>query len=188
MSIVTTLIRPGRAALLQYVAALQGGWSPANVAGDAVARAHLSAIERDADAFLDSLHDPEAQGAPIMLPDGSSVKRLPAYTRWIWDGEFCGAIHLRWQVGTDELPAHVLGHIGYAVVPGKRGQGVATRALGLLLPEARAVGLRHVELTTDPENVASQRVIIANGGVLMGGFRKEAAYGVDETVRFRIDL
>lgn len=184
----TRLVRPGREALEAYVAALRGGWSPANVAGDAVVRAHLAAIERDADAFLDSLHDPEARGAPISLPDGSSVPRLPGYTRWIWDGVFCGAVHLRWQVGTDDLPPHVLGHIGYAVVPGKRGQGHATRALGLLLPEARALGLRHVELTTDPENVASQRVIIANGGVLLGGFRKEAAYGAAEGLRFRIML
>ena len=185
---MTRLIRPGRAALDDYVAALRGGWSPANVAGDAVVRAHLAAIEHDADAFLDSLHDPEARGAPITLPDGSSVKRLPGYTRWIWDGAFCGAIHLRWQAGTDDLPAHVLGHIGYAVVPGKRGQGHATRALGLLLPEARAVGLRHVELTTDPENVASQRVITTNGGVLVGSFRKEAAYRGEEGLRFRIAL
>ena len=185
---MTALVRPGRAALDGYVAALRSGWSPANVAGDAVVRAHLAAIERDADAFLDSLHDPEARGAPIALPDGSTVPRLPGYTRWIWDGEFCGAVHLRWQAGTDALPAHVLGHIGYAVVPGKRGQGHARRALGLLLPEARAVGLRHVELTTDPENVASQRVIVANGGMLLGGFRKEAAYGGADGLRFRINL
>ncbi|MEO3473215.1 GNAT family N-acetyltransferase [Roseomonas sp. CAU 1739] len=185
---MTTLIRPGRAALAGYVAALRGGWSPANVAGDAVVRAHLAAIERDADAFLDSLHDPQARGAPISLPDGTSVPRLPAFTRWIWDGEFCGAIHLRWQTGTDALPAHVLGHIGYAVVPGKRGQGHATRALALLLPEARALGLRHVELTTDPENVASQRVITANGGLLLGCFRKDAAYGAAQALRFRIVL
>ena len=185
---MTALVRPGRAALDGYVAALRSGWSPANVAGDAVVRAHLAAIERDADAFLDSLHDPEARGAPIALPDGSTVPRLPGYTRWIWDGEFCGAVHLRWQAGTDALPAHVLGHIGYAVAPGKRGQGHATRALGLLLPEARAVGLRHVELTTDPENVASQRVIVANGGMLLGGFRKEAAYGGADGLRFRINL
>jgi predicted acetyltransferase len=185
---VTALIRPGPAALAQYVAALQAGWSPANVSGDAVIRAHLAAIARDAEDFLDSLHDPQARGAPITLPDGSSVKRLPGYTRWIWDGDFCGAIHLRWQTGTDALPPHVLGHIGYAVVPSKRGQGHATRALALLLPEARAVGLRHVELTTDPANVASQRVITANGGVLVGSFRKEAPYGDDDAVRFRIRL
>jgi len=185
---MTTLIRPCRDALPEYVAALQGGWSPANVAGDAVIKAHLAAIARDADAFLASQHDPEARGAPITLPDGSTVKRLPAFTRWIWDGGFCGAIHFRWQNGTEDLPAHVLGHIGYAVVPWKRGQGHATRALAVLLPEARAVGLRHVDLTTDPDNAASQKVITANGGMLVGRFRKEAAYGGEEGLRFRIPL
>lgn len=185
---MTALIRPGREALAAYVAALESGWSPANVAGDAVIRAHLAAIARDADAFLASQHDPEARGEPITLPDGSTVSRLPAFTRWIWDGAFCGAIHFRWQNGTEDLPPHVLGHIGYAVVPWKRGQGHATRAVALLLPEARAVGLRHVELTTDPDNAVSQRVITANGGVLLGRFRKEAAYDGEEGLRFLILL
>lgn len=182
------LIRPGRDALVAYRAALVAGWSPANVSGDAVRRAHLAAIESDADAFLDSLHDPAAKGPPIALPDGSTVPRLPGYTRWIWDGDFCGAIHLRWQIGTEALPPHVLGHVGYAVVPWKRGRGYATRALSLLLPEARAVGLLHVELTTDPDNLVSQQVITANGGVLVERFRKGAAYDDADGIRFRIPL
>ena len=33
-----------------------------------------------------------------------------------------------------------------------------------MLGEARAVGLPFVEITTDPDNIASQRVITANGG------------------------
>ncbi|MBR0652381.1 GNAT family N-acetyltransferase [Roseomonas terrae] len=185
---MTQLIRPSRDALDAYVAALEAGWSPANVGGDAVPRAHLAAIRQDADAFFAGLHDPEARGAPISLPDGSTVPRLPAFTRWIWDGAFCGAIHLRWQNGTDELPPHVLGHVGYTIVPWKRGHGHATRALALLLPEARAVGLRHVDLTTDPGNAASQRVITANGGLLVGRFTKDAAYGNAEELRFRIGL
>ncbi len=185
---MVALIRPDRGALGVYRAALATGWSPANVSGDAVRRAHLAAIGRDADAFLDSLHDPDAKGPPIALPDGSLVPRLPGYTRWIWDGDFCGAIHLRWQPGTDALPPHVLGHVGYAIVPWKRGRGYATRALAFLLPEARAVGLRHIELTTDPGNLVSQRVITANGGVLVGRFGKGAAYDDAEGLRFRIAL
>ena len=55
----------------------------------------------------------------------------------MWDGEFCGSIGFRWQPGTSTLPPYVLGHIGYAVVPWKRGRGYATQALALLLPEAR---------------------------------------------------
>ena len=185
---MVALIRPDRGALGAYRAALETGWSPANVSGDAVLRAHLAAIEGDADAFLDSLHDPAAKGPPITLPDGGTVPRLPGYTRWIWDGAFCGAIHFRWQEGTEELPPHVLGHIGYAVVPWMRGRGHATRALTLLLPEARALGLRHVDLTTDPDNVASQRVILANGGTLLEAFRKATAYDDAEGLRFRIAL
>lgn len=116
------------------------------------------------------------------------MPRLPGYRRWLWDGEFCGAIGLRWQPGTPALPPTCLGHIGYSVVPWKRGRGYATRALGLLLPEARREGLPYVELTTDAANVASRRVIEANGGVLVETFHKPAAHGGAEALRFRIAL
>ena len=93
--------------------------------------------------------------------------------RWLWDGEFCGQIGFRWQPGTEALPPHCLGHIGYAVVPWKRQRGYATRALALLLPEVRKEGLAYVELTTDPDNLPSQKVITGNGGVLVERFAKE---------------
>jgi predicted acetyltransferase len=82
----------------------------------------------------------------------------------------------------------VLGHIGFAVEPWKRGQGCATAALRLMLPEAKAKGLAHVELTTLPENVASQRVILANGGRYVKTFDKSPHYGGGQTLLFRIDL
>jgi predicted acetyltransferase len=122
----------------------------------------------------------------VTLPDGSQVTRLPGITRWIWDGEFCGSINLRWQHGTSALPSYVLGHIGFSVVPWKRRRGYATRALALLLPEARALGLDYVELTAAPDNIASQKTIVANDGKLIEHFRKDAAYGGDEGLRFRI--
>jgi hypothetical protein len=50
-------------------------------------------------------------GEVLTLPDGSQVPRLPSYRRWLWDGELCGSIGFRWQVGTSALPPHVLGHI-----------------------------------------------------------------------------
>lgn len=132
--------------------------------------------------------DEKAEGGPVTLPDGSVVPRLPGFSRWIWDGEFCGAIQFRWQPGGAELPAHVLGHIGYSVVPGKRGAGHATRALALLLPEVRARGLPYVTLTTDPANIASQKVIRACGGELVERFTKPAAFGGTTGLRFRIML
>ena len=83
-------------------------------------RRGLARIAADAPAFLASLVDREAAGDPITLRDGTKVPRLPGYRRWLWDGEFCGSIGFRWQRGTEALPPHCLGHIGYAVVPWKR--------------------------------------------------------------------
>ena len=182
------LRKPSLDALPQYAAALERGWSPDNVRGRAAAEEQLARIAEEPEAFVASQDDPEGKGPPVKLPDGSEVQRLPGYYRWIWDGEFCGTVGFRWAPGTAELPPHVLGHLGYAVVPWKQGRGYATRALGLILPEARALGLPYVELTTDPDNVPSQRVIEANGGILVGCFRKPAAYGATDGLRYRITL
>jgi len=182
------LVVPALPYLGSYAASLRRGWSPDNVRIEEAPREELAAIDRDAVAFVGSLDDPEAKGAPITLPDGTTVPRLPGYRRWMWDGEFCGSINFRWQPGTAALPAHCLGHIGYAVVPWKRRQGYASRALAMLLPEASRLGLPYVELTADPDNLPSQKVITNNGGVLVRRFRKEPAYGDDDSLLFRIAL
>ena len=180
------LVRPSIDALGGYVAALRRGWSPDNIRGKVAAEEHLVRIDRDAEAFVALLDDPQARGAPVSLPDGSTVPRLPGFVRWISDGEFSGSIALRWQEGTSTLPPYVLGHIGYAVVPWKRGRGYASEALRLLLPQAWAVGLDYVELVTDPDNIPSQKVIKANGGELVERFREPAAFGGNEALRWRI--
>jgi predicted acetyltransferase len=182
------LLKPALQLLPEYLAALERGWSPDTVRPVETAREQMEAIKANPAEFVASLDDPEAKGRPVTLPDGSTVPRLPGFRRWLWDEMFCGSIGFRWQHGTSELPAHVLGHIGYSVVSWKRGQDCAKRALGLLLPEARDRGLSYVELTTDPDNPASQAVILANGGVLVERFRKPAAYGDTEGLRFRITL
>jgi predicted acetyltransferase len=181
------LVWPARAHLAGYVDALRRGWSP-DTRRPEVALEHLARIEQDADLFLAQQVDREAAGPPIVLPDGSTVQRLPGYARWMWDGEFCGAIGFRWQPGTSALPAHVLGHIGYSVVPWKRRRGYATHALGVFMDDVRREGMEYVEITTDPDNVPSQRVIEANGGVLVERFRKLPAYGASEGLRYRIAL
>jgi predicted acetyltransferase len=182
------LVWPSREYLPGYVAALQRGWSPDNIRGQAAADEELERISADADAFLASLVDKEAAGDPITLPDGRTVQRLPGYRRWLWDGDFCGSIGLRWQRGTEALPPYCLGHIGYAVVPWKQGRGYATRALGQVLREAEAEGLRYVEITTVPDNIPSRRVIEANGGVLLEEFVTPAALGGRPTLRYRVNL
>ena len=182
------LVRPSLEHLAGYVAALERGWSSDNVRGKAAADEELARIAEDAGRFLASLIDREARGDPVVLPDGSTVARLPGFQRWMWDGAFCGSIGFRWQRGTEALPPHCLGHIGYAVVPWKQSRGCATSALRQLLPEARAEGLAYVEITTDPDNAASRRVIEANGGVLVERFTKPPQFGGKPGLRYRIDL
>jgi len=182
------LVRPGVEYLASYCAALERAWSP-NTTDSAAGRVELERIDADPVAFLAAQDDPEGSGEPITLPDGSVVRRLPGYRRWSWDGDFGGMISLRWQPGTAALPPHVLGHVGYAVVPWKRRRGLATAALRELLPEIRGLGLPYVEVTTDVDNLASQKVITANGGVLVECFTMPAAYGPDSpALRWRIEL
>lgn len=95
---------------------------------------------------------------------------------------------MRWQDGTSELPAYVLGHIGYSIVPWRRREGHATRGLALILVEARRRGLDYVKVTTQPDNIASQRVILACGGTFVRRFEQDASYGGGEALLFQIDL
>ena len=176
------LVEPSRERLPSYAVALATGWSPNNITN--VSAEQLAAIRKDPDAFLAEL---TRQGGTITLPDGAEVPRLPFIVRWMWDGEFSGSISLLWQAGSDELPPYVLGHVGYAVVPCKRGRGYATEALRLMLGEARSAGLARLQITTDPDNRASQRIIEINGGRLVEEFVNER-YGPGLRLRYVIDL
>jgi predicted acetyltransferase len=181
------LVWPAAEHLASYAHALGQGWSPDNLRPQ-TALDELERIRQNPVQFIAEQVDRDASGPPVTLPDGSIMRRLPGYKLWMWDGEFSGAIGFRWQPGTSDLPPHILGHIGFTVVPWKRGRGYATLALQLLLPHVRKEGLSYVELTTDPGNVASQRVIAANGGRLVERFNRPAFFGGAEALRFRILL
>lgn len=182
-----SLVQPTLERLPAYVTALERGWTMDYLRGEAGRRDELARATADPQGFVDAQTDRVGRGV-VTLPDGSTAPRIPGFRLWIWDGEACGVISLRWLPGTSALPPYVLGHIGYGVVPWKRGRGYARAALGMMLEHARAEGLAHVELTTDPENVASRRVIEGNGGVLVETFTKPAQYGSVQGLRYRIDL
>jgi predicted acetyltransferase len=57
----------------------------------------------------------------------------------------------------------------------------------LFLPDVRNEGLTQVDIVTRADNVASQRVIEANGGKLVERFRSEIYSGPERT-RYRISL
>lgn len=92
-------------------------------------------------------------------------ERVHATHWWIVEGDrYLGAIDLRHYLNA--LLLDVGGHIGYSVRPSFRRRGLATWALGAVLPEAHALGLDRVLVTCDDHNIGSARSIERNGGVL----------------------
>ncbi|MHA7820784.1 MAG: GNAT family N-acetyltransferase [Erythrobacter sp.] len=182
-------MRPAAEYLKSYREALERGFQPSNHEGEARRLASLDQIEADPQGFLAQFEDGSSEGPPISLPDGTEAPRLPDLTRWIWDDDFCGVISLRWQEGTDTLPPHVLGHVGYVIAEWKRRRGYASGALAAILPLARQQGLRRIEVAASDENPGSWKVIEKAGGVLTGTSTGMIYHRNDEVLRFyRIDL
>ena len=64
---------------------------------------------------------------------------------------------------TDALK-EVGGHIGYCISPKYRQKGYGKEILKRLIVEAKKIGIQDILVTTNLNNYASQRIIIANGG------------------------
>jgi predicted acetyltransferase len=79
------------------------------------------------------------------------------------DGIIVGRLSLRH--GLNDFLRLIGGHIGYAVRPTQRGHGYAKEMLRQSLPLAAALGIEQALVTCDVDNVASRKVIEANGGV-----------------------
>src|SRR6476469_9846494 len=95
------------------------------------------------------------------LPQG----RVASSNRWIVrDGRVVGTLAVRHALTPSLLVEG--GHIGYAVSPAFRRQGIARTALGLGLELAASRGIDPVLVTCDATNTASARTIASCGGVL----------------------
>lgn len=108
--------------------------------------------------FVQQLND-NAKG--INLPQGY----VPATMFWLIDkDEVIGRAQIR-----HELNDYLLkygGHIGFYIRPSKRRMGYGTKILELALIEAKKLSISKALITCDDNNVGSQRIIEANGGVL----------------------
>ena len=71
------------------------------------------------------------------------------------------------------------GHCGYTVRPSERGKGYAKEMLRLNIQNAHALGIEKMLVTCDSDNIASEKTIMGNGGVL------ENTINVDGTVMKR---
>jgi RimJ/RimL family protein N-acetyltransferase len=101
--------------------------------------------------------------------DISSKQPVHRYFIKINSAEFAGVIAIRdidWGSGVCDL--------GYLIAEKHQNQGIATRAVALILEKAFAEGkLRKVKATTGVSNVASYRVLQKNGFSLEGCLKEE---------------
>lgn len=80
------------------------------------------------------------------------------------DERVVGVIDLRHHINHPILGTWG-GHCGYSVRPSERGKGYAKEMLRLNLQNAKALGIEKLLVTCDVRNEASEKTILANGGV-----------------------
>ena len=93
--------------------------------------------------------------------------KVPSTTFWLYaDGVPVGFGSIRHFL--TEALSQAGGHIGYGIAPQFRGNGYGNEILRLLLKKADEIGLEKVLVTVDLDNIASQAIALANGGVITG--------------------
>ena len=120
---------------------------------------NLGEISENFEAYLQSIRDFESG---INLPEGFS----PQSEYWLIGPAqtYAGTLKIRHQLCNPYLEK-VAGHIGYYIPASMRDQGYGKSILKLGLEKARLLHLDKVLITCQEGNIASRRVIEANGGI-----------------------
>lgn len=98
---------------------------------------------------------------------GVSKEFVPSTTYWAYDNEsdrIVGAVNIRHYL--NDLFLKFLGNIGYGVRPSERRKGFATTILSLSIEKCKDLGIEEVLLGCYKENIASNKTILKNGGIL----------------------
>ncbi|MFC8432709.1 GNAT family N-acetyltransferase [Streptomyces sp. NPDC057253] len=125
-------------------------------------------LGEDVGVYARTWEEPEGFAALVdMLLAETERPRRPDWVEmtnlwWAEDDTFLGRLSIRHRLSPYLLEFG--GHIGYAVRPGARRRGQATAMLGAALPLCRHLGIDRALVTCDTDNIASRKVIEANGG------------------------
>lgn len=138
----------------------------------------MDLLQSDFDSYLQQLEN-KRQG--IGLPEGY----VAATNFWLVDnGEYIGKLDIRHQY-TDYLH-QIGGIIGYDIRPSQRGHGYGKLLLKLGLEQARQMDFDELIITCDVDNLASRKVMEANGGQLVN--QVPAGAGLPDKLRFSFPM
>ena len=143
-----------------YVRALREGFRR----GDGAARkpGEIDEIEADFDSFFKAL---TIKVGDVVLPNGTVIPRVPSDVCWLVDGEtLIGEASVRYRL--NDFLMQVGGHVGYGIRPKYQRRGFGKLILRLALDRLRDSGVGRALVTCYDHNIASAKVIEANGGVL----------------------
>jgi len=116
-----------------------------------------------------------------------SQGHVPSSAFWLVDGKnYLGSGDVRHYLN-DNL-RRLGGNIGYAIRPGAWQKGLGTKNLALLLEEARKLGVTKPIITCFETNLASIKIIEANGGRLIGTANNRVKAVLTLTRIYEIDL
>lgn len=99
------------------------------------------------------------------------------------DNRLVGIIDLRHHINHPIIGTWG-GHCGYTVRPSERGNGFAKEMLRLNLNNAKTLGIEKLLITCHSDNAASEKTILANGGV----YEKPIAVEGTKIKRYWIDI
>ena len=80
------------------------------------------------------------------------------------DGKIVGSMNLRHEL--NEFTYYTIGNLGYYVRPSQRNKGYAKTSLSLAKEFYKRLGLKKILVICSKDNIASEKVILANGGIL----------------------
>lgn len=144
---------------------------------------NIDLIDKDPSGFLHSIND---CSGTVEFPNGMKADKVPQDAMWISDGaEFIGTVALRHHLNNNlKLDG---GHVGYEIRKHHQGKGIASFALSEIKKRAKEhYGIRNLLLTCSPDNTASQKVIIKNGGVYQDTV--DNPFGLGVRMRYWINL
>lgn len=160
-----------------YITALREGFYRGN--DDAKPENEIQGIEKDFTSYIESFREPST--GSVTTPSGDMFDFVPGETLWLTAGDvFIGEVSFRFEL--NGLLQKFGGHVGYGIRPALQGQGYATMALKLTRRRAYERGMDQLLLTCAPDNPASEKVILKNGGIYED--TQENPYGFHTVKRF----